>query len=324
MQIMGRELGSTGLAVSEVGMGCVKLGSISSGQGRRGAIRLVREAVDAGVRLFDTADAYGSGLSESVLGEALQAVREPIVVATKVGYLFDERSAGAQRVRKGWAAASTRLPLLRGHASAAYSRQDFSTAYVRQAVHGSLRRLRRDRLDLLQFHGPGPATDPELPEVVQQLLDEGLIAAFGIGSEHLDVASSWVDVAGVGAVQLAVGVLDPQAVATVIPRARAQRVGVIARGVLGGGVLAGWMRGEPTGLDPARVERVRLLAELGARCGTDVMQVAFWYARLQVGADAVLVGISSSEQLTAITRMLAHEPPPGVLSEICAIVEGAS
>jgi len=120
MMLTGR-LGTSDLIVSQLGMGCVKLGSVGALHSGRSACRLVRNAVDAGVRFFDTADAYGSGISEAALGEALAPVREDVVVATKVGYLFKERGRLGQltRERRGsQCAASARCCRGLGHKSA--------------------------------------------------------------------------------------------------------------------------------------------------------------------------------------------------------------
>lgn len=323
-------LGTSDLIVSQLGMGCVKLGSVGALHSSGSARRLVRDAVDAGVRFFDTADAYGSGLSEATLGEALAPVRDEVVVATKVGYLFNERSRLAQLTRRAAGGAVRRLdkvlPWPRPQvnaAGAAYSQQDFSAAYVREAVIGSLRRLRTDHLDLLQFHGP-PAPDRcALPEIVDRLIDEGLIRYFGIGCERLEIAEAWVDVPGLTSIQLGFGVLDPEAAVDLIPRARRAGVGIIARGVLGGGLLAQLIRGHPTNLDAARSKRLRQLVEFATAHGTDMMQLAVWYGLYRSQVDAILLGISSSAQLEADVRMV-KQPLPSVtlLKQIAEIVEG--
>ncbi|MCU1504874.1 MAG: aldo/keto reductase [Ilumatobacteraceae bacterium] len=311
-----RTLGMTGLDVSLLGMGCAKLGSASAGYGRRRAVRLVAEAYDSGVRLFDTADAYGAGASESILGEAL-AGRTDAVIATKVGYRFRERSAAERALRRLAGSARGVVGAARGRvasrsddpaphvASGAYTEHDFSTPYIRAAVVASMRRLRVERIDLLQFHGPPPPEHCALPEVAGTLIDDGVIGAFGIGCERLDAAAAWVEVPGLASIQLPFGVLDPQAAATTIPRARALGVGILLRGVLGGGVLARFVRGETTGLDPLRQTRVEQLAALAAEHGVDVLQLAVWYALRVVPADAILLGITSAEQLASNVAMVA-------------------
>jgi len=251
-----------------------------------------------------------------VLGAALAGVSDDVVVATKVGYRFHERGRLAQLVHGAAGAAMRRIPgrsAGRVGASGAYAEQDFSPAYVRRAVAGSLRRLGRTHIDLLQFHGPPPATSCDLPVVVAELIDGGLIRAFGVGCEQLDVAASWVGVSGLACIQLAFGVLDPQAATDVLPAARAAGVGVIARGVLGGGLLAQFARGRPADLDPRRGAQVARLDALARANDVDLMQLAVWYGLHRAAVDAVLVGISSPGQLTANTALVDAPPPSDAL-----------
>jgi aryl-alcohol dehydrogenase-like predicted oxidoreductase len=210
-----------------------------------------------------------------------------------------------------------------GSSGSTYTEQDFSAEYVRAAVIGSLRRLRTGRLDLLQFHGPPAPDHCALPEIVDRLIDEGLIRYFGVGCERLEMAEAWVDVPGLTSIQLGFGVLDPEAAVDLIPRARRAGVGIIARGVLGGGLLAQFIRGRPTNLDAARSKRLRQLVEFATAHGTNMMQLAVWYGLHRSQVDAILLGISSSAQLEADVRMV-KQPLPSVtlLKQIAEIVEG--
>src|SRR5579859_7757969 len=140
-------------ATRPFGLGCVNLGSVG---GRRGA-RLVHQALDLGVRFFDTADAYGAGASERVIGAALRGRRDRAFVATKAGYVFKERTALEHAARRLASAAirpvgrltrrgSSATSLLAG--SSGYASQDFSARHLRTALEASLRRLDTDYIDL--------------------------------------------------------------------------------------------------------------------------------------------------------------------------------
>ncbi len=318
-------LGATGLIVSRLGMGCVKLGAASSGLSQRSSVRLVHGAVDAGIALFDTADAYGAGASEALLGAALRG-RDDVVVATKVGYAFRERTRlerSARRVIGALHAARPRPATPAAHADAGggYAARDFSADYVRTAVIASLRRLRRDRIDLLQLHAPPPPTD-ELVDVLRALVDDGLVVAFGIGCEDLGAADAWADVPGLGGAQLPFGVLDPQAADRAVPHLRAAGAGILLRGVLGGGLLARYVRGQDVGLEPDRRARVERLAALGSDVGADLLQLAVWYGLGAVDSDAILLGITSDEQLVRNVRMVTSTPPAGIVEQMRSIVAG--
>jgi aryl-alcohol dehydrogenase-like predicted oxidoreductase len=309
-------------------MGCVKLGSGALAD-RRVAIRLVHQAYDAGVRLFDTADAYAAGASESVLGEAL-AGRDDAVVATKVGYLFRERSSLEQALRAAVLPIRSRLQSrarprrsepAQEQRSRGYAAHDFSPDHVRAAVDASRRRLRRDRLDLVQLHGPPPPEQCPAVEVLDELVGRGSIQSIGVGCERLESAVAWSGVEAIGALQVPFGVLDPQA-ANVLPALRERGLGTIVRGALGGGVLGLHARRAPTGLDPVRSRRVERLEALAREHGVDLLQIAMWYALHAAPNDAVLIGMSSPDQVDAAVRMAtAPVPDAAVVAHVVAIVE---
>ncbi|GIV62419.1 MAG: aldehyde oxidase [Rhodothermaceae bacterium] len=155
-----RTLG-TGLDVSALGFGCMGL---SFGYGpatdRTEAVALIRHAVDLGVTFFDTAEVYGPFINEEIVGEALEPVRDRVVIATKFGFAIAPETG--QMWRSG-------LPL--------NSRPE----HIRRAVEGMLRRLRTDRIDLLYQH----RVDPEVPiedvaGTVKDLIQEGKVLHFGL------------------------------------------------------------------------------------------------------------------------------------------------
>lgn len=151
-----RYLGKSGLEVSALGLGCMGL---SHGYGpatdTRHAIELIRNAVERGVTFFDTAEVYGPYLNEDVVGEALKPFRDRVVIATKFGFTFG---------------ADNKQQILN-------SRPE----HIRQAVEGSLRRLKTDVIDLLYQH----RVDPDVPiedvaGVVKDLITEGKVKHFGL------------------------------------------------------------------------------------------------------------------------------------------------
>jgi aryl-alcohol dehydrogenase-like predicted oxidoreductase len=160
--------------VSAVGLGCWAIGGPFLFQGRPDgwgevddaeSARAIRRAVDLGVTFFDTADVYGTGHSERVLGKALEGRRDRVIVATKFGFTYDE----ARREIVG---------------------EDTSAAYVRRACEASLRRLGTDTIDLYQLHvGDVPAGRAEdVFATLDGLRDDGLIRAYGWSTEDPDHA----------------------------------------------------------------------------------------------------------------------------------------
>ena len=151
-----RTLGSSGLKVSALGLGCMGL-SANYGEpvDEAAGIALIRAAVDLGVTFFDTAEAYGPFANESLVGKAVAPVREQVVIATKFAYDYD--------------AAGNRLGL------------NSSPAHIQQAVEGSLRRLRAERIDLLYQHRVDPSVPIEdVAGAVRELIEQGKVAHFGL------------------------------------------------------------------------------------------------------------------------------------------------
>src|SRR6476469_7268935 len=151
-----RTLGAPGLHVSALGLGCMGMSqSFGPRPPREEMITFLQAAVDRGVTLFDTAEVYGPFHNEELVGEALQPVREDVVIATKFGFAFDEN----------------------GNQTGVTSRP----ADIRAAVNGSLRRLRADTIDLLYQHRVDPAVPIEdVAGTVTELIEAGKVRHFGL------------------------------------------------------------------------------------------------------------------------------------------------
>jgi aryl-alcohol dehydrogenase-like predicted oxidoreductase len=184
---MTRALGDTGIETGPIGLGCWAIGGPFWLEGRADgwgdvddgeSALAVRRALDLGVRFFDTADVYGTGHSEKVLGRALGGRRDEVVIATKFGYTFDAATKQARGI-------------------------DVSPAYVRAACEASLRRLGTDRIDLYQLHVGAlpPAQAEEVAGVLDELVDAGLIRAYGWSTDDPACARLFAGRAGCAAIQ---------------------------------------------------------------------------------------------------------------------------
>ena len=160
-----RMLGNSGLAVSPLGLGGWAIGGPFTLDGHQDgwgqvddaeSIRAIRRAVELGVTLFDTADAYGTGHSEEVLGKALKDMRRDVVIATKGGFTYDREKR-------------------------ALTGQDWSPTYSRRALEASLSRLGTDYVDLYQLHTgfiPDEAVEPVFFEM-ERMKQEGKLRVYG-------------------------------------------------------------------------------------------------------------------------------------------------
>ncbi|MEU6076522.1 aldo/keto reductase [Micromonospora sp. NPDC047074] len=224
MAVTTRTLGRSGIEVSALGMGCWAIGGPwAEGVQPLGwgavdddeSVRAIRRALDLGVTLFDTADTYGAGHGERVIGRALAGRRDEAVIATKWGYTFDE----ATRQATG---------------------EDASPAYLRRAVEESLRRLGTDRIDLYQLHLadlPVPRAEA-LVGTLEDLVADGLIRAYGWSTDRPDRAGAFGQGARhATAVQHALSVLrDAPELLAVCDK---YDLASVNRGPLGMGLLSG-------------------------------------------------------------------------------------
>jgi len=296
----------------QLGLGCVSLGSTA---GRREAddIRLVHTAIDLGITVFDSADAYGAGASEYVLGRAVKRQRDRVVLATKGGFAFRPRHRAEQWARR-WSKpvverARRRAPVpLETSGPATYAQQDFSARHLRDAVHASLRRLGTDRIDLYQLHGPTEVF-PDLLDQLSDLVTAGDVVRFGVGASSVADADNWLAQPGVSVVQVPFGILDPEAASTTFLLAREHHREIWARGVFGGGVLALADR-DPSALrSHPKWELVQTLRRIAAEAGLDQYQLAFGFVLgYRRDVSALLVGSESVDHLRRNTELLAAPP----------------
>lgn len=208
-----RKLGA--LEVSAIGLGCMNLAwGFGPPMDRRAAVRLVREAYEQGVTMFDSAEVYGPFISEEVVGEALAPVRDRVVIVSKFG--FDIGPAGN----------------IQG--------LDSRPAHIRQVVDASLRRLRTDVIDLLYQH----RVDPQVPiedvaGTVKQLIREGKVRHFGLseaGGATIRRAHAEQPVAAIQN-EYSLWTRDPEE--EVLPVCEELGIGLVAWGPLGKGYLTG-------------------------------------------------------------------------------------
>jgi aryl-alcohol dehydrogenase-like predicted oxidoreductase len=296
------------LQLQRLGFGCVKLGSMSKSAGRSTTDRLIHEAVDSGVTFFDTADVYGSGTSERILGRALGAKRSSMIVMTKGGYTFRDRNKferGARRLAApvlGRLQASGRPATNPLGSGAAYAAQDFSPRYLRQAVDASLRRLRTDYIDIYQLHGPSSLCPWETVDLLTELVRAGKIREFGVGLERLDNATEWLKLETLSRMQVPFGMMDPEARTSVFPAAQTAGVQLIVRGVLASGLLNADASAVGTYFDQRKFNLLQSLRSLADSAGVTAEQLAIWWVLAQPAAQTVLVGINSVRHLRSTIR----------------------
>ncbi|MFI6737793.1 aldo/keto reductase [Nonomuraea sp. NPDC050451] len=306
-----RTLGDSGLRVSVVGLGCNNIGSRIDVTRTR---QVVDAAIEEGVTLFDTAEAYGAvhGASEEILGEVLAGRRDQVVLATKFGRPGDQGAA---------------CGTLGGR------------SYIRRAVEGSLRRLRTDYIDLYQYHFPDGVTPiEETLDALTELVREGKVRYIGSSNfagwqiaEAAHVARARGGVPFVSA-QNHWSLLDRGAEREVVPAALHYGVGVLPYFPLAHGLLTGKVRrGQepPAGsrlaerphlVTPEKLERVETLTSWAEKHDRSLLDVAMGALAALPGCASVIAGATAPEQVRANAAAGDWEPTAEELAEITGLV----
>jgi aryl-alcohol dehydrogenase-like predicted oxidoreductase len=217
---MNRTLGGRGLEVSALGLGCMGMSqSFGPPPPRDEMITFLRTAVDRGVTLFDTAEVYGPFHNEELVGEALEPVRDSVVIATKFGFAFDDS----------------------GNQTGVSSRPDD----IRAAVEGSMRRLRTDVIDLLYQH----RVDPDVPiedvaGTVKELIDAGKVRHFGLSEAGVGTIRRAHAVQPVTALQSEYSLFWREPEDEILPTLEELNIGFVPFSPLGRGFLTGQVTAE--------------------------------------------------------------------------------
>jgi aryl-alcohol dehydrogenase-like predicted oxidoreductase len=281
-----RRLGKTGWNVSTISLGCWGIGGQWGPVAEDEAIRVMHEAIELGVNLFDTADAYGPMTSENLVGRALQGRRDKVYVATKVGN-FGRRQGS---------------PF-------AYDIPE----HIYQCCDASLHRMQTDHIDLYQCH-IGDLVDPSVfLEAFERLVEQGKVRAYGVSTNSLAVAQAFNRDGKCSAIQLNFSIVNPGAAADLLPWCAANDVGTLIRGPIAQGVLAGKFTAETRFDDsvrkgwnegPAREQFLKRLAivdriEFLERPGRTMAQSALQWVLTNSAVTCAIPGAKSVEQIRA-------------------------
>lgn len=207
-----RDLGNTGLRVSEVSFGTWAIGGAWGKTNDAESLRALEVAIDSGVNFFDTADVYGDGHSEQLLAKATKGKEDRIHVATKF-------------CRRG----------------DIHDFANYSEAQVRAYCEDSLRHLERETIDLYQIHCPPKAIleDGSVFETLDKLKAEGKIRAYGVSVESVEEGLISLRYPGVQALQVIFNIFRQKPLKELFPQAHAKGVGILVRLPLASGLLTG-------------------------------------------------------------------------------------
>jgi aryl-alcohol dehydrogenase-like predicted oxidoreductase len=295
-----RRVGRSGLEVSAVGLGCNNFGRRLD---EAESIRVVQAAIDHGVTLFDTADIYGGGRSEEIVGQAVRSHRESVIIATKFG-----GAMGSSPYRRGG-----------------------SRRWIRIAVEESLRRLGTDWIDLYQLHFPDPHTPiDETLEALSDLVHEGKVRYIGSSNfsgwqiAHADWVSRTRGFEPFISAQNQYNLLQREAEADVIPACEHYGCSLIPYYPLAGGMLTGKYRRSESAPETTRLGRVPELGremlqernfdivdrlrEFAAARELSLLDVAIGGLLAQPLVVSVIAGAMSTQQVAANVAAASWKP----------------
>lgn len=207
-----RPFGRTGLNISAIGFGCWEIGGTYGRIDESLFQRAVAAAIDGGITCFDTAEAYGMGVSEEALARALDGRRNEVVIATKFGVGYEE------------------MP----------NRRDSSRARVLASIDKSLQRLQTDHVDIYLVHWPDPLTPlDETMAALDDIVRQGKARYVGVSNFRLAQIEAAMQIRRIDIVQYAWNMFDRRMQAEIFPYCAAQQIGVMAYGSLAYGMLSG-------------------------------------------------------------------------------------
>lgn len=214
-----RELGNTGLHVSEVSFGTWAIGGSWGNTNDVEALKGLDKAIGEGVNFFDTADVYGEGHAEQLLAKATKGKEDDIYIATKFCRAGD-----------------------------IHDLETYSEARVRAYCEASLKRLERERIDLYQIHCPPLSVlkDGRVFEVLDKLQAEGKIRHYGVSVETVEEGLFCLGVPGVKALQVILNLFRQKPLTELLPKAQEAGVGILVRLPLASGLLTGKFKPDTT------------------------------------------------------------------------------
>lgn len=288
-------LGDTDLEVSRVCLGTWQFGGDWGSVDEATAKQIVERALELGINTFDTAEAYGWGRAERILGEVLSkldaARREELVIATKGGLRPGD---GGRNLR------------------------DASPGCLTEGLEGSLERLGVDAVDLYQVHWPDLSTPfGETAATMRSFKEDGLARAIGVSNHDVDQLAAFEQEASLDAVQPPYHLLRRDAEASILPYCGRNGIGVLSYGTLAHGLLTGkygpdasfpeedwrsgnpWFQGEPLERNAQVVEE---LAEVAEDRDVTVAQLAIAWVLYHPAVDTAIVGAKRPEHVEAVAE----------------------
>jgi aryl-alcohol dehydrogenase-like predicted oxidoreductase len=268
-------LGKSDLMVSRIAFGCMSLQKDDNINNEK----ILQQAFEKGINLFDTADLYDNGANEITLGKALKPIREKVIISTKVGNQM--RPDGT-----GWS-------------------WNPSKDYILSEVDESLKRLQTDYIDFYQLHG-GTIDDPidETIEAFEILKHQGKIRFYGISSIRPNVIKEYVKRSDIAGIMMQYSLLDRRPEQECFPLLQENNIGILARGPVAKGILAGKPAGSYLNYNQLEINKaVNRINEVSGNYRTPA-QTAIQFVLHHPAVSTAVVGIRTEDQLKEAVEAL--------------------
>jgi len=272
-----RQLGNSDLKISEISFGCMSLEeNLDTTQ------KLIHMAIDRGINYFDTADLYQKGQNEILLGNAVKRYRDKVIIGTKVGNEWSKDGSGWD-----W---------------------NPSKKYIIKSVEESLTRLQTDYIDLYQLHG-GTIDDPidETIDAFEILKKEGKIRYYGLSSIRPNVIKAFIERSNISSVMMQYSILDRRAEEWCLSLLQQNNIGVLARGTLAKGLLAGKEAKDYMSYSSSEVKNVIEIVHTLSDTDRSMCSTSIQFVLKNTSITSAVIGIRTEDQLKACTAHSLQE-----------------
>lgn len=234
--------GKTDLRPSKIGSGCSQIASLSTRHSPVEVRTTLLKAFDRGINFFDTADVYGQGDSERLLGKLFRNKRDKVIFCSKAGLTISLSQTLIRWVKpfvhpvlRRWKTARMQMMVARQQSAGQY----FNSNYLRNQIESSLGRLKTDYLDLFLLHSPPKtvSSDENVFEMLEKLKRQGMIRFYGVSCNTAEDAMAFMTRDGIACLQVPANIMESGVLNRVLPAAQEKDLAIISREPFGSGTI---------------------------------------------------------------------------------------
>lgn len=303
-------LGRTDVLITRLGLGTAALPGLYDAVEKNDALGAIRQTLASGLNFIDTAPMYGHGMSEELLGEALQGIpRDSYVLSTKVGRLLTPEDP-SRMADSQWKNISP-------------YRWDFDFSYdaVMRSFEQSLKRMKIDRVDVLLIHDPDDHWEAAIRgayPAVRHLREQGVVKAIGAGMNQWEMLKKFAEEGDFDCFLLAgrYTLIDHTSLAEFLPLCERKQISVIIGGPYNSGILAGGTTFNYVPAPAELLDRVRKIREICDRRGVDIKAAALQFPLAHRVVAATIPGARTPAELEQNLKLMTAPIPPELWLEL--------